>query len=303
MKIFKYLYIFIALFSLISCSNNEIENSGNDENNNDVIEYPIIEFSLFDEEIEMNANDDYFSPHNVEFCEDHPLNGKNIYWLGSSVTYGSASNGASMAEYVAYMTGATCTKDAVSGTTIFDDGSTGNTGSLSYTRRLKTSTKFDVNAKVDAFICQISTNDAKSEFQTRRGEICDSLTEFDLTTTLGGVEFIINYVKETWDCPVYFYSGSYISVSGVRSSKNPSYVNYSSLISDIKNIAEKYNSIEGYEVGIIDLFNDKEFNDLVDDKTYLWMMSDPIHPKKAGYSKWWSPYFANYLGKEFAKKK
>ena len=102
------------------------------------------------------------------------------------------------------------------GTTIFDDGSTGNTGSLSYTRRLKTSTKFDVNAKVDAFICQISTNDAKSEFQTRRGEISDSLTEFDLTTTLGGVEFIINYVKETWDCPVYFYSGSYISVSGVR---------------------------------------------------------------------------------------
>ena len=58
------------------------------------------------------------------------LNSKNIMFLGSSVTYGSASGGVSMVEVIAEKCGCNCVKHAVSGTTLAD------IGERSYVRRL-----------------------------------------------------------------------------------------------------------------------------------------------------------------------
>lgn len=247
----------------------------------------------------ITANDQRYSVNNVTQRENSPLNGKTIYWLGSSVTYGSASEGESMADYLSALTGCICKKDAVSGTTIFDDNKTASTGANSYTRRLRYSNVFSKEEKIDAFVCQISTNDARNDRLTKIGYVTHEdkidLEDFDLTTTLGGIEYIISYVSSTWGCPIYFYSGAYFASSGDRASTNPTGENYATLIDEVYEVAEKWNSYDDYKVGVIDLFNDEDFNAQVSNKYYKWATSDAIHPKRAGYLQWWTPYFEHYL--------
>lgn len=229
------------------------------------------------------------------------LKGKLIYWLGSSVTYGSAAGGESMADFLAALTGCTSVKEAVSGTTIYDDGGTGDSGAKSYTRRMANSTAFDKNAHPDAFICQISTNDATNDRLGKRGAMTEgtpALDFYDRGTTLGGVEYIIKYVLQTWNCPVYFYSGAYFGDSGTRSNGNPKGSEYGKLVDEVKQIAQKWYD-EGYEVKVIDLYHDADFNAAVSDEYYLWCRQDAIHPKKAGYLTWWTPYFEHFLVENF----
>ena len=248
----------------------------------------------------VDANNERFYAKNVEKIQS-PLAGKTIYWLGSSVTYGASSGGESMAEFLAAKTGCVCKKDAVSGTTIFDDNKTTDTGEKSYTRRLKTSSVFDKNEKVDAFICQISTNDAWGNRKKNWGEIAadDKLyqEDFDLTTTLGGIEFIIAYVFDTWNCPVYFYSGTRfydVGANSPRTNGNPSGTDYGELVGKVQQIAEKWRK-QNVDVQVIDLFNNDAFNEEVSDAYYSWATNDPIHPKRAGYLQWWMPYFEQFL--------
>ena len=249
-----------------------------------------------------SAADDEFKAANVTMRENSPLKGKTFYWLGSSVTYGSSSGGESMADYLAALTGCVCVKEAVSGTTIYDDGGSGNSGARSYTRRLQNTTAFDKNAEIDAFICQISTNDCTNDRLVRRGTITGEYVldkeEFDLSTTLGGIEFIIAYVTETWRCPVYFYSGAYFGdgPSGTkRQNNNPKGSEYGKLVSQVRSIADKWNLYMDFDVKIIDLYGDENFNAAASDKFYSWATSDPIHPKNAGYLQWWTPYFESFL--------
>lgn len=244
------------------------------------------------------GNDDLFAPAAITADADSPLKGKVIYWLGSSVTYGAASMQASMADFLAAKTGCISKKEAVSGTTIFDNGGTGDTGSRSYTRRMMNSTIFDKTEKIDAFICQISTNDATNTRLKYRGEMteadCTEQAAFKRDTTLGGVEYIISYVHETWNCPIYFYSGSYFGDEGARKNTNPKGSEYGKLVGQVKEIAEKWNAL-GYPVEVIDMYNDTEFNAAVSDAYYVWCMQDAIHPKRAGYLQWWTPYFEFFL--------
>lgn len=245
-----------------------------------------------------DANGQEFTVREYPLKADSPLAGKVFYWLGSSVTYGAASEGESMADFLAAKTGAVCRKEAVSGTTLYDDGSYGDTGARSYTRRLLQGTVFDVTEHIDGFICQISTNDALSSRLSHWGKVTeDDVTfrdEFDLSTTLGAVEFIISYVYEMWGCPVYFYSGANFGDEGTRGNRDPSGTNYGALVEAVKQAVEKWKRL-GYDVDVIDLFNDKAFNESVSDEYYDWCTNDPIHPKRAGYLNWWMPYFEQYL--------
>lgn len=259
---------------------------------------PEVNYGIGETVPELNANDNSFSVASVTADEDSQLKDLTIYWLGSSVTYGASSQGESMADFLAAMTGCTCVKEAVSGTTIFDDGGNGDTGVRSYTRRLVNGSNFDKNQKIDAFICQISTNDARNDRLTKRGDMTGedemNIAVFDRTTTLGGVEYIIAYVKEVWDCPIYFYSGGYFDDDGVRKSANPTGTNYGKLVEEVKQITEKWRAL-GVETGVIDLFNDSDFNSKASDDYYKWCMNDAIHPRRAGYLQWWTPYFENFL--------
>ena len=300
-KIKKLLLPLVALacFNTIACGNT----STTQPTTLPEIEVPEIQYTI-EEEIAagVTANDEKYAVSNVEQRENSPLKGKTIYWLGSSVTYGSASQSESMADYLQALTGCICKKDAVSGTTIFDDNKTTDTGLNSYTRRLTNSKVFDKTEKVDAFVCQISTNDARNDRLTKRGFLTHEdkieVDDFDLATTIGGIEYIIAYVTSTWGCPVYFYSGSYFGDTGDRKSTNPTGTNYAKLIEDVYAIADKWNSYEDYHVGVIDLYNDEDFNAQASNTYYKWATSDAIHPRRAGYLQWWTPYFEHYLLEE-----
>jgi lysophospholipase L1-like esterase len=194
-----------------------------------------------------------------------PLAGKEICVLGSSVVYGYASQGESIPEYLSERFGSICTKSAVSGTTLAD------TGKLSYVSRIKT---LDADDHYDLFICQLSTNDATKEIPL--GEISET-GKFDTATVTGAIEFIINYAKDTWGCPVVFFTGSHYD--------SPQ---YDAMVKRLYEIKAKYG------IGIIDLWNNKAFNDITEDARAVYMKDD-IHPTKAGYRDWWGPEIEKQL--------
>ena len=114
------------------------------------------------------------------------LRNKTVLFLGSSVTYGSASGGISFADFMAEACSLTMVKEALSGTTLADIGGD------SYVARLK---RVDPKIKPQLVIVQLSTN--------------DSGKGIPLADTEDAIRWIVNYVKATWHCPVAFYTGTY----------------------------------------------------------------------------------------------
>ena len=124
---------------------------------------------------------------------------KNVIFLGSSVTYGFASDGVSFADFLHEKYGFNMIKEAVSGTTLVDKDD------QSYVSRLK-----NINAdECDLFVCQLSTNDASLDLPLK--DIEDA------------IDYIIDYVKKKWNCQIAFYT-------------NPKYesVQYDSMVELIK---------------------------------------------------------------------
>ncbi|MBQ2759426.1 MAG: SGNH/GDSL hydrolase family protein [Clostridia bacterium] len=198
------------------------------------------------------------------------LKGKTIIFLGSSVTFGYGSLGESFVDFLEASDGIIPIKEAVSGTTLAD------LKSSSYVSRMKT---IDVSLKADAFICQLSTNDATKKVPL--GEISEgfNLSEFDTKTVAGATEYIIAYAKKTWNCPVIFFTqAKYDSAE---------YEKMTELLYEIK---------EKWDIEIIDLWNNESINNISEEERKLYLV-DSIHPTKAGYRDWWLPEFQSALYK------
>lgn len=200
------------------------------------------------------------------------LKGKTVIFLGSSVTYGSAANGVSFADFLEKEDGIISVKEAVSGTTLVDGDSS------SYVSRMKTINKI---IKADAFVCQLSTNDAS--LKKPLCEVSDSfdISDFDTQTVAGAIEYIISYAQETWKCPVVFYTGT----------KYDSEL-YGRMVDLLLEIQKKHN------IGVLDLWNSEEMNAVSADD-YKYYMHNGIHPNYEGYRRWWTPQFRKYLAKLF----
>ena len=201
----------------------------------------------------------------IERLEDNPLEGKHLCVLGSSVTYGAASLQNSLGEYFQQRFGMRLTKEAVSGTTLADF-----TGS-SYVDRIQ---DIDKDADIDLFICQLSTNDASLNCEL--GDISKD-GNFDVKTTTGAMEYIITYARDTWKCPVLFYTGSYYDSA-----------DYKAMVDRLMELKDKY------DIGVLDLYHSKKFNDITPEQRELYMYDD-IHPTKAGYREWWCPEMEKQL--------
>lgn len=199
-----------------------------------------------------------------------PINGKRIIFLGSSVTFGYGSLGVSFVEFLEKEDGIIPLKEAVSGTTLAD------LKSNSYVSRLKT---VDKSFKADAFICQLSTNDATKNIPL--GKISTSFDRecFDTLTVAGATEYIISYVREVFGCPVIFYTQA-------RYDSEP----YEKMVSLLYEIKDKW------DIEIIDLWNNEEVNGITAEKRKLYLV-DNIHPTKAGYKDWWLSHFRQTLYK------
>ncbi len=191
-------------------------------------------------------------------------------FLGSSVTYGHANDGSSFVNVIADRLDCVCVKEAVSGTTL------ANNGGNSYVARMQA--KLDAGMTVDRLIVQLSTNDASQNVP--RGKIADSknIEDFDDTTTLGAIETIIAYARSVWGCEVTFYT-------------NPPYENaaYKTLVDDLYRIADKWG------IDIVDFYRYKDM-DALDAATLNSFMADAIHPNAQGY-RWMGEVFAAYLQK------
>lgn len=251
-----------------------------------IVDQPLTRTSLFakfvygGETVEQNikvtlkGNREDYSVASTQEIADSPLEGKVIFWLGSSVTEGASSGQESMADFLAKKHGAQCIKEAVSGTTLADRASS------SYVSRLDQYLASDERAgHVDAFICQLSTND--KGFPDGFGVVTPAdvrdAAAFDTATTFGAMEYIIATAKDTWDCPVYFYTNPPMGDE-----------NYETMVQSLEEIAEKWG------VTIIDLYRDQAFNDISEEERALYM-ADSIHPTKAGYREWWLPKFEETL--------
>ena len=133
---------------------------------------------LFDMRIaKLAGNGEHYNVENVEELENSPLEGMNICYLGSSVTYGASSLQTSFVEYIAKRNNTTYVKEAVSGTTLVDEGIG------SYISRMPSPAR---DAHFDMFVCQLSTNDATQN--KTLGEVsADGTTEFDTHTACGAI--------------------------------------------------------------------------------------------------------------------
>lgn len=216
---------------------------------------------------DLPGNAEKYSPAHVAALEHSPIKGRKLIFLGSSVTYGYASNAVSFADYIGVRNGCIIVKEAVSGTTLVDDRED------SYIARMK-----QIRApEADLFVCQLSTNDAS------KGKPLGSISEgfdktlFDTSTVAGAIEYIIAYAEKTWHCPVVFYTSP-------RYDKDE----YAAMVELLWEIARKW------KISVIDMWNDEQFNMITDEQRMLYM-KDPVHPTQAGYLEWWTPYIESRL--------
>ena len=204
----------------------------------------------------------------------YPLDGKTFMFLGSSVTYGSASGGTSFVDFIRVRGNCTVIKEAVSGTTLVDNGDS------SYVKRFANNlvAKYK-DAKVDHLIVQLSTNDASQNKPLGKVIKSTSSTAMNTKTIVGAIEYIVAVAKETWGCEVSFYTGT----------KYESDL-YGKMVEALYEVQKKWG------IGILDLWNDEEMN-AVSAADYAKYMSDPIHPTAIGYRVWWTPKFIEHLQK------
>lgn len=217
----------------------------------------------------MPGNSEEYSMTAVSPLESSPLKGQKVLFLGSSVTYGSASLRQGIPEYFSKRLGCEYTKEAVSGTTLVDNGKN------SYVQRLINNV--DKNENYSLVVCQLSTNDASKKMPL--GEISESrsLEGFDTSTVTGAMEYIICYSMENWNCPVVFYTGSRYENA-----------EYEAMVARVKELEAKWG------IKVLDLWSDDSFNNLTDEERNLYMCDD-IHPTKAGYRDWWCPELEKQL--------
>ena len=198
----------------------------------------------------------------------HPLAGTKIFYLGSSITYGYASGGVAFGEIINKISGNSFAKEAVSGTTLV------NNGSDSYVQRLK---KLDFSQKPDFLVVQLSTNDFSQNKPLGTVQDGTSSSSFDTSTVSGAIQYIIAYAKE--QCPtvkVVFYTGAVRGSWGYRSA----YENY--VNGDFAKICEKW------DIEPLDIFHSNY-------KDYSFYWSDDIHPTIEGYAAGWTPLFVQYF--------
>lgn len=217
----------------------------------------------------MPGNAAQFSFDTIEPMENSPLAGKKLCILGSSVVHGSSSLESAVGEYLAARLDCDLTKEAVSGTTLVDNGTN------SYIQRLRSN--IDPNTHFDLFICQLSTNDASKELPLGEISTSKNLEDFDTSTITGALEYIICYAQETWDCPVVFFTGSHYDSEA-----------YGAMVTRLLELQKKWG------IGVLDLWNDEEFNHISEEQRAVFM-ADNIHPTKAGYRDWWGPEMEQQL--------
>lgn len=212
--------------------------------------------------------------YNYTELSAHPLSGKTVYFLGSSITHGVGSTeGISFANLAADLTGYHAEKQTVSGTTLAVQSNRTD----SYCERLL---NFNLSEKPDAFVVQLSTNDFNGT-SILKGQVSDktSSADFDRTTLTGALEYIISVVHElSPDTKIIIYTCALVNWSYESSYKT--YVN-----GTLQDLLTKYSDY----VSVLDLYH-ADWTDIGGK-----FMQDAMHPTRVGYGQLYVPAFVNLL--------
>lgn len=206
------------------------------------------------------------SIYGFENLSRHPLYGKTIYHLGSSISYGSANGGVSFAEQIANLTGSKCVKETVSGTKL-----SSTDGDNSYVARWENFTFAD---RPEFLVLQLSTNDFSGGISA--GAIAANNDDIDTTTITGAIEHIIKKTKEKSPSTEVIVYTCAVRPSWYKRAEYASFVNV-----NLKMIKQKWG------IAVVDLFNA--------DTVYTNWMSDDIHPTGAGYANLFTPRMINVM--------
>lgn len=226
------------------------------------------------------GNSDKYNVENVATKADSPIEGKTILFLGSSVTQGYASGGVSFVDYIEKIDNANVIKEVYSGTTVAYTNAGYAKAENSYNPRLQ---KYDASTPVEAVVIQLSSNDSTSGAPL--GEVSDTfeLSEIDNSTFTGGMEALIAYAKETWDCPIIVYANPEFRVKTFYDGDS-----YYNMVKKCQEVVDKW------DVYYLNMWEDPDFK-AASLSDYRFWMSDPVHPTKAGYLEWWTPAFEEAL--------
>ena len=174
-------------------------------------------------------------------------------------------------------TGTTCEKYTVCSTTMV------NLSGDSYVERLKL---IPTDRQPDLIVVQMSTKDALWEEPIGSVSASFDAADFDDMTVAGAIETMIAYARETFDCPIAFYSGT-------RYDSEP----YAQMADLLPAIQEKW------DICVINLFNDAEMTAIIGTELYHAYMADATHPTRRGYIEWWTPVFEQKLTEFFSRTK
>ncbi|WP_164508218.1 SGNH/GDSL hydrolase family protein [Lapidilactobacillus wuchangensis] len=193
------------------------------------------------------------------------LTGKKIGFLGSSITIGAGSLNESFVDFLTAEVGIIPAESAISGTTLAGPASD------SYIERLHSD--FKNVTSLDAFVCQLSTNDDRQGKAV--GQITDAFDSgsFDTTTTTGALEEICAEVTARYHCPILCYTCL----------RDPQETDYAALIQQLYRLQAKWH------FQILDLWADEQVKQAT--AAQPMAMMDDAHPTRFGYREIWTPRF------------
>lgn len=219
---------------------------------------------------QLPGNADQYSVAQTIKQADNQLTGKRIGFLGSSITIGAGSLNESFVDFLQAEYGIIPSESAISGTTLAGPATD------SYIARLQSDFK-DIT-KLDAFVCQLSTNDDRQNKPL--GQInATKTTAFDTTTTIGALEAILAEVATRYHCPILCYTCL----------RDPQDLAYANLIKQLYQLQAKWHFT------ILDLWADQQLRQLTTDQPATMM--DDAHPTRLGYRELWTPKFETALTK------
>ncbi|QMU08304.1 SGNH/GDSL hydrolase family protein [Levilactobacillus suantsaii] len=209
-----------------------------------------------------------YAPSRQPLHPRSPLAGKRIAFLGSSITAGAGSLQDSFVDYLVAQDGVIAIKEAVSGTTLAGDEAD------SYLPRMRHN--IPVTALLDAFVCQLSTNDGRHHKALGHVTPPQQRHGFDTTTTLGAIETVAAYVHQYWAVPLIFYTCV----------RHPD-PDYAQLVHKLWALQQKWHFT------ILDLWQ----NPIVkaENQAQPLAMVDDAHPTRLGYRNIWTPLFRQQL--------
>lgn len=195
------------------------------------------------------------------------------YFLGSSVTRGSATDGVSFVEVLSERMGCCCIKNAVDGTTLAD------IEERSYPWRLRSLPPPEETAH---FFIQLSTNDVARGVPIGVVHKGMDRANIDRSTALGGAEDIILFLRSHYRAPITFFTSWCDNVA------------YAKLVGGIYELRKKYS------IGVLDFYRFQNMPAIAPSE-FASYKADGTHPNAKGY-RYMAERFIQYLkqtGKSF----